>query len=180
MIKKIYKTKIKDLKVFTLKRFSDERGFFQEIFNKSELKKKLDINFNNMQTSLSFSKKNVIRGFHFQKNKPISQIVYVIKGKIIDIVVDIRKSSKTFGKYEIFNLSEANKKIIYMPKGFAHGFYSLEKENILIYHQSQKYLGKFDSGFHWKYKNIQKKIKIKKPIISKKDNNLPKFNEKKF
>ena len=122
----------------------------------------------------------MIRGFHFQKIKPIDQIVYVMKGKIIDIVVDMRKNSKTFGKYEMFNLSEVNKKVIYMPKGFAHGFYSLDRENILIYHQSQRYLSQFDSGFHWKYKNIQKKLKIKKPIISKKDNNLPKFDETKF
>ena len=180
MIKKIYKTKIKGLKVFSLESYYDDRGFFQEIFNKNELKKKLNINFNNLQTSLSYSKKNVIRGFHFQKIKPIDQIVYVMKGKIIDIVVDMRKNSKTFGKYEMFNLSEVNKKVIYMPKGFAHGFYSLDRENILIYHQSQRYLSQFDSGFHWKYKNIQKKLKIKKPIISKKDNNLPKFDETKF
>ena len=74
-----------------------------------------------MQTSLSYSKKNVIRVSIF-KIKPIDQIVYVMKGKIIDIVVDMRKNSKTFGKYEMFNLSEVNKKVIYMPRGLLMDF----------------------------------------------------------
>ena len=138
------------------------------------------ITFLNKQTSISISKKNVFRGFHYQFKKAIDQIVYVVEGEIIDIVIDIRKNSKTFGKYQIFKLSKNNRKVLYMSKGFAHGFYATGKKNIMIYHQSQRYLSQFDSGFHWKYKNIQKKLKIKKPIISKKDNNLPEFNETKF
>ena len=180
MIDKIYKTKIKGLRLFSIKNFRDYRGSFIEIFNKTEMKKKLRINFLNKQTSISTSKKNVFRGFHYQFKKAIDQIVYVVEGEIIDIVIDIRKNSKTFGKYQIFKLSKNNRKVLYMSKGFAHGFYATGKKNIMIYHQSQRYLSQFDSGFHWKYKNIQKKLKIKKPIISKKDNNLPEFNETKF
>ncbi len=180
MIDKIYKTKIKGLKLFSIKNFRDYRGSFIEIFNKNEIKKKLRITFLNKQTSISISKKNVFRGFHYQFKKAIDQIVYVVEGEIIDIVIDIRKNSKTFGKYQIFKLSKNNRKVLYMSKGFAHGFYATGKKNIMIYHQSQRYLSQFDSGFHWKYKNIQKKLKIKKPIISKKDNNLPEFNETKF
>ena len=180
MIDKIYKTKIKGLRLFSIKNFRDYRGSFIEIFNKNEIKKKLRITFLNKQTSISISKKNVFRGFHYQFKKAIDQIVYVVEGEIIDIVIDIRKNSKTFGKYQIFKLSKNNRKVLYMSKGFAHGFYATGKKNIMIYHQSQRYLSQFDSGFHWKYKNIQKKLKIKKPIISKKDNNLPEFNETKF
>lgn len=180
MIKKIYKTKIKGLKLFSIKSYKDNRGLFGEIFNKNVLKKNLNFNFENMQTSLSISKKNVFRGFHFQRKKPIAQIVYVLKGKIIDIIIDIRKNSKTFGNYEVFTLSDKDKKVVYMPKGFAHGFYSLHKESIIIYHQSQNYIRKFDSGFHYTYKNIDKKLKIKKVILSKKDTNLPQFKYAKF
>ena len=180
MIDKIYKTKIKGLKLFSIKNFRDYRGSFIEIFNKNEIKKKLRITFLNKQTSISISKKNVFRGFHYQFKKAIDQIVYVVEGEIIDIVIDIRKNSKTFGKYQIFKLSKNNRKVLYMSKGFAHGFYATGKKNIMIYHQSQNYIGKFDRGFLWNYKSIYLKNNFIKMILSKKDSNLPEFKNAKF
>ena len=166
--------------MFSINSYKDNRGLFEEIFNKNILKKKLNFNFENMQTSVSISKKNVFRGFHFQRKKPIGQIVYVLKGKVLDIIVDIRKNSKTFGSYEAITLSDKNKKVIYMPEGFAHGFFTLDQESILIYHQSQKYIHKFDTGFNYKYNNIHKKFRFKKLILSEKDKNLQRYEDAKF
>jgi len=180
LIDKIYKTKIKGLKLFSIKNFKDHRGQFTEIFNKNELNKKLKITFFNKQTSISISKKNVFRGFHYQFKKAIDQIVYVLEGEILDVVIDIRKNSKTFGKYQIFKLSKKNRKALYMSKGFAHGFYTIGKKNVMIYHQSQNYISGFDRGFRWDYKNIYLKKKFKKMILSKKDSNLPEFKNAKF
>ena len=116
MIDKIYKTKIKGLKLFSIKNFRDYRGSFIEIFNKNEIKKKLRITFLNKQTSISISKKNVFRGFHYQFKKAIDQIVYVVEGEIIDIVIDIRKNSKTFGKYRFLNFLKIIESIIHVKR----------------------------------------------------------------
>lgn len=179
MINKIYKTKFSEVKLFSISQFKDKRGYFEEIFNKEELMKKLNIKFEVKMVCSSLSKQNVIRGFHYQVKKPISQIVYVKKGKILDVIVDIRKNSKNYGKYESFILSETNKKALFMPKGFAHGFCALEKENLIIYNISNTYSKKFDRGIMWNDKNINFHWPVKKPIISKKDlNNLNLFKKK--
>ena len=180
MIKKIFKTNLKGLKLFKTNTFNDKRGYFEEIFNKKEVHKKLNIKFINKLVCVSFSKKNVIRGFHFQKQNPIDQIVYVQKGKILDVVIDIRKNSRTFGQYEKFILSEKNKKILFMPKGFAHGFCALEKENVIIYNLSEYYKKNYDTGFRWDDKRINIKWPIDRPIVSKKDRSLLSFDEIKF
>lgn len=180
MIKKIYKTKFPGVKLFSIATYSDERGYFEEIFNKRELYKKLKINFQTKMICSSYSRQNVIRGFHYQLKKPIKQIVYVKKGKIIDVVVDIRKKSKTFGQYEAFILSEKNKKVLYMPKGFAHGFYAIEKKNLIIYNLSEYFNKKLDKGIFWNDKDINFKWPSKKPILSKKDKNNPKLKNAKL
>ena len=180
MINKIFKTKFKEIKLFSIKNFKDKRGHFEELFNKKELKLKLGLSFETKMICNSFSKKNVIRGFHYQIKKPINQMVFVQKGKILDIVVDIRRNSKTFGQFESFILSENNKKVLFMPKGFAHAFCAIEKENLITYNLSEFFFKKYDIGIKWNDPTINCSWPIKKPIISKKDAKLPLLNDAKF
>ena len=180
MINKIFKTKFKEIKLFNIKSYKDQRGYFEEMFNKKELKLKLGINFETKMICNSTSKKNVIRGFHYQSQKPITQMIYVQKGKILDVIVDIRKNSKTYGQFESFILSETNKKVLIMPNGFAHGFCAIEKNNLITYNQSEFFFKKYDRGIRWNDPIINFNWSIKKPIISKKDAKLPLLKDAKF
>ena len=123
----IKKTKLKDLFLIKNNTFRDQRGYFKEIIRENKLNKKFPF------LVMSYSKKNVVRGLHIQKKKPQGKFVTVIKGKIFDVVLDLRKKSKTFGKIYTCVLSEKNSNSIFIPPGFAHGFQSLEKENYIIY-----------------------------------------------
>ena len=173
MNKKIY---FKNVYVYDLLKHKDNRGFFVELFNYKNLKKKLNIDFNCLQTSLAYSKKNVFRGFHVQNIKPIEQLISVIHGSVYYYFFDIRKNSKTFGKHHKVLLSGKNQRMLYLPKGFAGGYYCINKENFVLYHQNDFFYKKFDSGFNISSKSIN--IKIPKRIISsKKDLNLKNFSE---
>ena len=173
MNKKIY---FKNVYVYDLLKHKDNRGFFVELFNYKNLKKKLNIDFNCLQTSLAYSKKNVFRGFHVQNIKPIEQLISVIYGSVYYYFFDIRKNSKTFGKHRKVLLSGKNQRMLYLPKGFAGGYYCINKENFVVYHQNDFFYKKFDSGFNISSKSIN--IKIPKRIISsKKDLNLKNFSE---
>tara|TARA_Y100000590_G_scaffold106373_1_gene121103 strand:+ start:2050 stop:2586 length:537 start_codon:yes stop_codon:yes gene_type:complete len=168
---KVLKTKFKDLLVIKKKCFGDSRGYFLELYKKKIIKKNLPF------TCISFSKKNVIRGLHLQTKKAQAKYVSVLKGKILDIVVDLRKDSKTFGKYYKIILSEKNSKSIYIPEGFAHGFCGLEKENYMLYSCSN-YRHKYSEvGIMWNDKNLNISWPKIKPIISKKDKNNITFKE---
>ena len=123
----ILKTKFKDLFLFKNKNFKDKRGYFREIIRENKLIKKFPF------LVMSFSKQNVVRGLHIQTKNSQGKFVTVIKGKIFDVAVDLRKNSKTFGKVYNCILSEKNSKSIFIPEGFAHGFQGLEKENYIIY-----------------------------------------------
>ena len=123
----IKKTKLKDLFLIKNNTFRDQRGYFKEIIRENKLNKKFPF------LVMSYSKKNVVRGLHIQMKKPQGKFVTVIKGKIFDVVLDLRKKSKTFGKIYTCVLSEKNSNSIFIPPGFAHGFQSLEKENYIIY-----------------------------------------------
>ena len=123
----IQKTKFKNLFIFKNKNFKDKRGYFKEIIRENKLIKKFPF------LVMSFSKQNVVRGLHIQTKNSQGKFVTVIKGKIFDVAVDLRKNSKTFGKVYNCILSEKNSKSIFIPEGFAHGFQGLEKENYIIY-----------------------------------------------
>ena len=123
----ILKTKFKDLLVFKNKSFKDKRGYFKELIKENQIKKKLPF------TVMSYSKKNVIRGLHIQTKKSQGKFISILKGKVYDVALDLRKNSKTFGKLFTCILSEKNSKSIYIPPGFAHGFCGLDKENYVIY-----------------------------------------------
>ena len=164
-------TKFNGLYVFTGKRFDDKRGFLREIFKEKILNKKLKF------TIVSSSKKNVLRGLHYQNNKPQDKFITVIKGRILDVVVDIRKNSKTYGKHFKIELSEFNSKILFVPKGFAHGFLGLEKENIVVYSLSEYRNKKGEKSLLWNDEKLKIKWGIKKPIISSKDKNAELFKD---
>jgi len=171
---KIIKTKIKDLLVFESVNFYDNRGYFREVLLEKIIKKRFKF------TVISSSKKNVLRGLHMQKKFPQGKYISVIKGKILDVVVDCRKKSKTFGKHFKIIISEKNSKSIYVPPGFIHGFVGLEKENIVLYSCTNYRNKQSELGVKWNDKNLNINWGIKKPILSKKDKDNIHFNKIKF
>ena len=125
---KVISTHFKDLKLIKGKTFYDKRGYFREILRNNLIKNKKLIFW-----SVSKSRKNTIRGLHLQREKSQAKFVSVLKGKIYDVAVDLRKKSKTYGKYFSTILSDKNSTCLFIPAGFAHGFCSLEKENLILY-----------------------------------------------
>ena len=171
---KIHKTKFKNLLVFKSKNFFDNRGHFRELALEKKIKKKL------IFTVMSKSKKNVLRGLHMQKKFKQGKYISCLKGEILDVVVDCRKKSKTFGKHFKIILSEKNCKSIYIPPGFLHGFLGLGKENIVIYGCTNYRDQKSEIGVSWNDKDLKINWNIKSPILSKKDNQNLKFKDVKF
>ena len=167
----ILKTKFKDLLVFKNKSFKDKRGYFKELIKENQIKKKLPF------TVMSFSKKNVIRGLHIQTKKSQGKFISILKGKVYDVALDLRKNSKTFGKLFTCILSEKNSKSIYIPPGFAHGFCGLDKENYIIYSCTQYRNAKSEKAIKYNDKKLKIKWPTKKPIVSKKDQNAITFIE---
>ena len=168
----IKNTKFKGLKIINGKAFLDNRGFFREIFKKNILKRHKPI-----FCCLSKSKRNVLRGLHIQVKNTQENFVTIIKGKIIDIVVDLRKNSNTFGRHFKITLSSKKCNSILIPAGFAHSFLTLEKENIVLYSNSN-YRSKNDEvGLLWNDKDLNIKWPNKKLIISNKDRSNISFNE---
>ncbi len=167
------KLDISDVIVIEPKIFSDDRGFFLESFKKSDfISNGITTEF--IQDNFSHSKKGVIRGMHFQKPpKSQSKLVFVTKGEIFDVVVDIRRDSSTFGKWIGETLSETNHKLLYVPEGFAHGFCVLSQEAEIFYKTSKEYSPEHDNGIIWNDPEIDISWPIDNPIISKKDLNLP-------
>ena len=170
----VLKTKFKDLLVFKSKNFYDNRGFFRELALEKIIRKKL------VFTVVSKSKKNVLRGLHMQTEMPQGKYISCIKGKILDVVVDCRKKSKTFGKYYKIILSEKNCTSIYIPPGFIHGFLGLDKENIVIYSCTNYRHKNSEIGIKWNDKNLKINWNIKSPILSKKDKKNSKFIDVEF
>lgn len=156
------------IKVFNLKKFTDNRGIFYEIY-KSKRYKQIQINDKFVQNSISISKKNVLRGFHYTINNSQSQLLTILEGKIFDCIVDLRKKSKTFKKVFTFILSSKKNNQIYMPSGMAHGFCVLSNTAILHYSTNQEYNPANECGLLWSDKTLNIKWPIKKPIISKRD-----------
>ena len=168
------KTKFKDLIVFKSKNYYDKRGLFRELALKNKIKKKL------IFTVVSRSKKNVLRGLHMQKKFKQGKYVSVLKGKILDVAVDCRKKSKTFGKHFKIVLSERNCNSIFIPPGFLHGFLGLEKENIIVYSCTNYRNKKSEISVKWNDKDLNINWQIKKPILSRKDSDNFKFKEIQF
>jgi dTDP-4-dehydrorhamnose 3,5-epimerase len=158
------------------KKFNDRRGYFYEIYNKKEFKFSKPLT-NFVQSNISLSNKNVLRGLHFQSKNPQSQLVSVISGKIFDVVVDLRMSSKTFMQYDTFTLSEKSNLQIFMPPGIAHGFVVLSEKAIVNYEVNKTYEKKNECGLIWNDQTLKIKWPITKPIISKRDRAYNSFKE---
>ena len=169
---KVINTKLNGLKVISHKRHFDSRGMIRETF-----KKKI-INWDNLIFDyVTTSKKNVLRGFHFQYKHSQAKFVTVLKGKILDCVIDLRKNSITFGKSFKIQLSGKNCLSLYIPSGFGHSYYTYENQTVVYYKLSNYYHPEFEDGLIWNDKLLKIKWPSKKPLISKKDKKLQSFSD---
>jgi dTDP-4-dehydrorhamnose 3,5-epimerase len=162
------KTFIKDLILLKPQVYTDERGYFMESFNQKKIEKVIKDTF--VQDNESLSKKNVLRGLHFQM-PPHAQakLIRVVKGSILDVAVDLRKESSTFGQHFKHVLSGENKLQLYIPKGFAHGFLCLEENTILNYKCSTYYNAASEASILWNDTDLNIDWGIKNPILAEKD-----------
>lgn len=169
-------TKIEDVLLIKPSVFKDERGFFFESYRKSRLKNQgLDISF--VQDNVSFSAKNSLRGLHYQIQNPQDKLLMVLQGEILDVAVDLRKNSKTFGRYISRVLSAQNKHQLLVPKGFAHGFLVLSQNALVHYKCSDYYNPEAERGLRWDDPALGIDWKVKNPILSEKDQHHPGLNE---
>ena len=157
------KSNFKDLFLIKNRSFKDNRGYFKELIRENVINKKFPF------LVMSFSKKNVIRGLHIQTSNSQGKFISVLKGKIFDVVIDLRKNSKTFGRVYKCVLSEKNNTSIYVPPGFAHGFQALENENYIVYSCTKYRNKKSETTIKFDDKKFKIKWPNKKIIVSAKD-----------
>lgn len=159
--------------------FGDDRGLFYESFNKKILEEALGIELNFVQDNLSISNKNVIRGLHFQEGDAAqAKLVQVLAGRVLDVVVDLRKDSASFGRHFSIQLSAQESNMLFIPKGMAHGFLSLEDQTVFSYKCDTYYSPKSERGIRYDDPslNIDWGIKAQDVILSDKDKQLLSFN----
>lgn len=161
-------TPIEGLYVIEPSVFGDKRGFFMESWNKKEFEE-IGINCDFVQDNHSKSKKGVLRGLHFQIENVQSKLVRCIRGKVLDVAVDLRRNSKTFGQYFSIELSEENKLMLFIPKYFAHGFLVLSEEAEIIYKVDEYYDPKSDSGIIWNDETLNIDWQLEKYRLSEND-----------
>jgi len=167
------KCEIPGLVIIEPRAFADDRGFFLESYKKTDfIKNGIAVEF--LQDNHSLSSKGVLRGLHYQK-PPYTQakLVRVIKGTAWDVAVDIRKNSPTYKKWIGVELSEENRRMFYMPEGFAHGFLALTDEVHLLYKCSNEYSPSYDAGILWNDPELAIEWPVEKPLLSDKDLILP-------
>jgi len=162
-------TKIDGVFVFKPEIFKDERGSFLETYNSKKYNKFLK-NINFLQDNLSFSSKNVLRGLHIQKNFPQGKLVRVVHGEVFDVILDLRKNSKTFGKWESFIINDSKMEQIWIPSGIAHGFQVLSDTAIFEYKCDEYYMPEDEQTILWKDEDLKINWPLKNPIVSDKDN----------
>ncbi len=166
---KVITTPISDLLIIQPTIFEDSRGYFYESYSKAIFEKQgIDVDF--VQDNQSLSQAGVLRGLHFQ-NPPYAQgkLVRVIKGAILDVAVDLRKNSPTYGKHYDLELNEKNKTMLWIPPGFAHGFLTLENDTIFSYKCSNYYNKASENTILWSDPDIGIEWGIKEPNLSEKD-----------
>tara|TARA_B100000963_G_scaffold174129_1_gene151474 strand:- start:14502 stop:15017 length:516 start_codon:yes stop_codon:yes gene_type:complete len=167
---KLENVKIRGLKLIKSKIYNDKRGFLREVYKNILLKDKFRFDV------MSYSKRNVLRGLHIQTQNSQAKIITVTHGKILDVVVDLRKKSQTFGKYFSIIISHKSDFSFYIPKGFAHGFLCLSKNCTVNYRCSDYRHKKSETTLQWNDKDVDIKWGIKKPILSVKDKNGKSLN----
>jgi dTDP-4-dehydrorhamnose 3,5-epimerase len=173
---KIHNLQDTDILILEKELYKDDRGFFYESLKVDELNQFTNIQHKFVQTNVSFSKANVLRGMHWQK-EPFTQskLITVLTGKIFDVCVDIRKSSKNFGKHFSTELNSKKKNIIFIPHGYAHGFYSLE-DSLIQYNLTNYYSSEHEEILSWNDNTVNIIWPSSNNIeISNKDNNAKKF-----
>ncbi len=168
---KLIKTRIKDLLLVSTDIYKDKRGFFKEIERNKILKKKFIFD------CFSYSKKNTLRGLHLQTKNSQAKIVTVVHGEILDVVVDLRKNSKTYGKHFSIKISKDSNFSIFIPEQFAHGFLCLSKE-CAVYYKCTNYRDKnSETTIRWDDDKLKIRWPIKKPVLSKKDKDGIRFQD---
>lgn len=174
---KIIETPIPGLLEIEPKVFGDERGYFYESYNKQAFAE-VGIIEEFVQDNQSLSSRGVLRGLHFQ-NPPFAQgkLVRVIRGAVLDVAVDIRRNSPTYGKHYSVKLSGENKKMFWVPPGFAHGFLTLEDDTIFAYKCSNLYNKESEGSILWNDPDLRIEWGIENPAVSAKDAEAPRFNE---
>ena len=167
----IEKTNFKDLIILRTPIYKDRRGFFKEIYKKKFLNKNLIFD------CLSHSKKNTIRGLHFQRKNSQAKFITVVQGEILDVVVDLRKKSKTFGKHFSIRMKYNSNFSIFIPEGFAHGFACLSKTCTLYYRCTNYRHKQSETTLKWNDPELNINWMIKRPILSKKDKDGKSFSD---
>ena len=176
---KIIPTKIPDVLLLEPRVFGDERGFFMETYRQS-LFAEMGINEPFVQDNHSASEQGVLRGLHYQINQPQGKLVRVIRGEVYDVAVDLRKSSPTFGQHVGVILSEHNKRLFWVPPGFAHGFYVISDRADFVYKCTQYYAPEHERAIIWNDKKINidwPLVNGTDPTVSEKDLQAPAFAE---
>ena len=176
----IEETSISGVKILKPQRFSDDRGHLTVSYNKNILFDLLGVKF--VQDKWTKSDKGVLRGIHFQRKRPQGKLISVLNGKVLDVIVDLRRSSSTFGQYISLILKEDEPKILYIPKGLGHAFLSLKNNSIFFYKTTDYFFPEYDHGIKWNDNELKinwqfDEFGIKSPIVSNRDKNLSTFKE---
>jgi len=171
---KVEKTTIPEVLILTPKVFGDDRGFFLESYNKN-IFEDAGISQEFVQDNHSRSSQGVIRGLHFQKQNPQGKLVRCIQGEILDVVVDIRSESPTFGQVLTIKLNQENKKLVWVPPGLAHGFSVLSETAEFLYKVTDFYNPEDEAGILWNDPELTIDWQVKNPQLSKRDQGLPLF-----
>ena len=167
---KIIATDIPDVLVIEPRVFGDDRGFFYESFNQKVWEEKTGLRMTFVQDNHSRSKRNVLRGLHYQIKQPQGKLMRVIAGEVFDVAVDIRKSSPTFGRWVGFTLSAENKRIMWIPEGFAHGFLVLSDFAEFLYKTTDYWAPEYERTIIWNDSDLSIKWPLQvNPVLSSKD-----------
>lgn len=173
---KIESTAFRDLLVITPDVFGDDRGYFFEPFNEARFRVETGLNITFVQDNESMSRKNVLRGLHFQvPPKSQAKLIRVTRGAVMDVVVDLRTTEPTFGQHYKIVLSSENKQQLFVPEGFAHGFYVLEEQTIFSYKCSNYYSKEHDRSLLWNDPALKIDWDVANPELSEKDRNAMSF-----
>ena len=174
------KTEIEGVFIIEPKVFGDERGFFMETYKQSDFEE-AGLNYNFIQDNQSRSHKGVLRGLHYQKNFPQAKLVRVIQGEVFDVAVDLRKDSKTYGKWVGVILSAENKKMFMIPRGFAHGFLVLSDTAEFVYKCDELYHPEDEGGIMWDDPDVNISWPLnEEPSLSEKDKEHPLLRDSKI
>lgn len=173
---KILTTSIEGILIIEPKIFKDKRGYFMETYNQSRYNES-GINRTFVQDNLSYSLKNTVRGLHFQIKHPQAKLIQAISGEIFDVAVDLRPGSSTFGKWTGIHLSDENRRQVFIPEGFAHGFCVLSEFALFCYKCSDFYTPDDEGGIVWSDPSIGIEWPVESPIISEKDNQFQKLSD---